>query len=95
VLLNKLCVYLKDCLDREDYNEMYPLMLKRLDDAQDQIRIEMAKGFESFFDQINDPWSSSLYTYTVKTIFIHLDDPNKNVKDAIYRVLQKAARVQT
>lgn len=55
----------------------------------------MAKGFESFFDQLKDPWSSSLYGYTVKTIFIHLDDSNKDVKDAIYKVLQKASRIQT
>jgi hypothetical protein len=29
---------------------MYPELLKRMDDAQDGIRIEMCKVFEVFFD---------------------------------------------
>ena len=54
-------------------------MLKRLDDAQDGIRIETCKAFEILFEMMSDPWSSSLYEYTVKNIFIHLDDPNQEI----------------
>ena len=28
---------------------------------------------------MEDPWSGSLYEYTVKNIFIHLDDPNQEI----------------
>ena len=38
-----------------------------------------------------DPWSSSLYSYTIKQIFIHIDDPNQQVQQAIVKVLEKAA----
>ena len=54
-------------------------MLKRLDDAQDGIRIETCKAFEILFEMMSDPWSGSLYEYTVKNIFIHLDDPNQEI----------------
>lgn len=41
-----------------------------------------------------DPWSSSLYEYTVKNIFIHLDDSNPEIQRAIRQVLVLAARIQ-
>ena len=52
-------------------------MLKRLDDAQDGIRIETAKTFELFFELLPEGWSNSLLDYCIKGIFIHLDDSNE------------------
>jgi hypothetical protein len=94
VLLKTLISYLSDTLDREDYINIYQELLKRLDDAQDGIRIETCKVFEVFFDHLPNPWSSSLYEYTVKNIFIHLDDQNEAIQKAIMAVLRKAVRVQ-
>lgn len=48
-----------------------------------------------FFDNIQDPWSSSLYEYTIKNIFVHLDDQNEEIQKAVVGVLRKASRVQT
>ena len=76
VFLRKLLIFLKGCADNEDLKTIYPELLKRLDDAQDGIRIETCKAFEVVFEMMEDPWSSSLYEYAVKNIFIHLDDPN-------------------
>jgi len=50
---------------------------------------------EVFFDMLPEMWSSSLYPYTVKAVFIHLDDPNEAIQEAITKVLKKAARCQT
>jgi hypothetical protein len=36
-----------------------------------------------------------LYSYTIKQIFIHIDDPNPVIQTAIVKVLEKASRVQT
>mmetsp|Transcript_882 Transcript_882/g.1328 ORF Transcript_882/g.1328 Transcript_882/m.1328 type:complete len:481 (+) Transcript_882:28-1470(+) len=77
VLLSKLMDFMGHDMDRESFNEIYPELLKRLDDAQDGIRIETCKAFEVFFDNLPSEWSSSLYPYTVKQIFIHIDDPNQ------------------
>ena len=95
VLLTKTMAYFGDEMEREAFNEIYPELLKRLDDAQDGIRVETCKGFEVFFTYLPDPWSSSLYPYTIKQIFIHIDDPNNAIQQAIVKVLEKAGRVQT
>lgn len=51
VLCRHLLTYLcpTSQFDREDYIHIYPELLKRLDDAQDGIRIETCKVFEVFF----------------------------------------------
>jgi dynein assembly factor 5 len=74
VFIRKMIEYLHEEFDGEDYKEIYPELLKRLDDSQDGIRIATAESFTVFFKYLPDPWSSSLYDYTIKTIFIHLDD---------------------
>jgi dynein assembly factor 5 len=74
VLIRKLIEYLHEVFDDEEYKEIYPELLKRLDDSQDGIRIATAETFQVFFRRLPDPWSTSLYEYTVKNIFIHLDD---------------------
>eukprot|EP00347_Sterkiella_histriomuscorum_P013730 403363587 len=95
VLIKKMIEYLHEVFDEEDYKEIYPELLKRLDDSQDSIRIETANTFKVFFTYLPDPWSSSLYDYTVKNIFIHLDDQNQDIQNVIMEVLKLAARVQT
>ena len=74
---------------------IYVELLKRLDDAQDQIRIETCLVLELFFQNIMNPWSSSLYEYTVKTIFVHLDDQNDKIQQAVISLLKEAMKVQT
>jgi dynein assembly factor 5, axonemal len=80
VFLKVLLQYLQPVLGYQELQEIYPELLKRLDDAQDGIRVETAKCFELFFDAMKDPWSSSLYDYTVKQVFIHLDDPSMEIQ---------------
>ncbi len=74
VLIKRMMEYLKEIMIDEDYKDIYPELLKRLDDSQDSIRIETANVLLVFFSQLQPDWSSSLYEYTVKNIFIHLDD---------------------
>lgn len=42
VLIKRMLEYLKDVFDDDDYKEVYPELLKRLDDSQDSIRVETA-----------------------------------------------------
>ena len=95
VFVRKIIEYLHEELESEDYKEIYPELLKRLDDSQDGIRIATAEAFCIFFKYLPNPWSVSLYDYTIKTIFIHLDDQNPQIQKAIRGVLLAAARVQT
>jgi len=45
VLIRRLIDYLSPHFDDEDYKEIYPELLKRLDDSQDGIRIATAETF--------------------------------------------------
>lgn len=74
VLVKHILAYIQANFGHEDYTAVYPELLKRLDDAQDGIRIETCRVLEVFFDGLDDPWSTSLYEYTVKNIFVHVDD---------------------
>lgn len=95
VTIRRMIEYLHDDFDHEDWKEVYPELLKRLDDSQDGIRIATAETFCVFFKYLPNPWSVSLYEYTIKNIFIHLDDQNPDIQKAIRGVLILAARVQT
>jgi len=79
VFIKRMLEYMHEVFDSEDYKEVYPELLKRLDDSQDGIRIATAEAFCVFFKYLPDPWSSSLYDYTIKNIFIHLDDQNADI----------------
>ena len=74
VLMKHILLFIQAQFCSDDYQAVYPELLKRLDDAQDGIRIENCRVLEIFFDGLPDPWSSSLYEYTIKNIFVHLDD---------------------
>lgn len=57
ILMRKTIGYIHKELNEDDFaiTEYYPELLKRLDDAQDGIRIETCKTFEVFFDTLKDP----------------------------------------
>ena len=77
----------------EDFKEVYPELLKRLDDSQDAIRLEAAKAFEAYFSYLPEDWAHNLFEYMVENIFIHLDDSEETIQVAIAEVLKKAAKV--
>lgn len=95
ILMRQIIEYVDEEIDYEDFKLVYPELLKRLDDSQDGIRIETCKTFESFFKVLPDPWSGALYEYTVKGVFIHIDDPSVKIQEAIIEVLKIAATKQT
>jgi hypothetical protein len=48
-LIEKVILVLNSELDGEELRQIYPFLLERLDDAQDQIRIEITKSLIAFF----------------------------------------------
>merc|ERR1719171_2313269 len=74
----------------EQLREVYPEMLKRLDDSNDKIRVVVCDALAVFFKCLPPKWSRSLYEYILRTLFVHLDDPNPEIQQGIYGVLETA-----
>lgn len=69
--------YLSEC---NVFRELYPELLKRLDDSNDVVRVAACKCFVSYFKALPAEWSGSLFRYIVSSLFIHLDDPERLVQ---------------
>ena len=57
ILIKRMIEYLHLVFDDEDYKEIYPELLKRLDDSQDGIRIATAETLKVFFKNLPEHWS--------------------------------------
>mmetsp|Transcript_21120 Transcript_21120/g.45100 ORF Transcript_21120/g.45100 Transcript_21120/m.45100 type:complete len:933 (+) Transcript_21120:93-2891(+) len=74
----------------DQLREVYPELLKRLDDSNDKIRVAVCEALVMFFKCLPPNWSRSLYEYILRTLFVHLDDPNLEIQQGIYAVLETA-----
>merc|ERR1719476_884295 len=77
-------------ISSEQLREVYPELLKRLDDSNDKIRAAVCEALTTFFRCLPPKWSRNLYEYILRTLFVHLDDPNPEIQQGIYGVLEAA-----
>jgi dynein assembly factor 5 len=93
------CLCLRVVFDRlrgafgpQAVGELYPLLIKRLDDSSDQIRIEACFVLAAFMAAVQaGAFSGTPLDYTLDVLFVHLDDPDPAVQDAVLRVVMQAA----
>merc|ERR1719478_982697 len=90
LVLACLLVDLQAVISADQLREVYPELLKRLDDSNDKIRAAVCEALSTFFKCLPPKWSRSLYEYILRTLFVHLDDPNPEIQQGIYGVLQDA-----
>jgi hypothetical protein len=92
-LTKYVLIFSNDRISREEILDFYPNLLKRLDDSQDANRIGISEVLRLFF-QINErvEVADSTYEYIISTCFIHLDDPNENVRNAVFEFLKEASK---
>merc|ERR1719240_744656 len=91
------CLVLKGTLNElqaeingEQLREIYPELLKRLDDSNDKIRVAICEALAFFFKCMPPKWSRSLFEYILRTLFVHLDDPSPEIQQGIYATLEEA-----
>ncbi|XP_022319894.2 dynein axonemal assembly factor 5-like [Crassostrea virginica] len=81
-------------LGQDRLHNMYPDLLKRLDDSSDEVRITVSKTFLAYFDCFMNGYDVSLYRAHLEAIYkgllIHLDDSEPKIQEAILEVLKKA-----
>ena len=74
---------------------MHDFLLKRLDDSQDSIRIEVCEALKVFFKLLKADFKMETYEKIVRTLFLHYDDPSTNIRQSVEAVLKVAAKVHS
>lgn len=74
-------------LGQDRLHNMYPDLLKRLDDSSDEVRITVSKTFLAYFDCFENGYDVTLYRAHLEAIYkgllVHLDDPEQKIQEAI------------
>ncbi|XP_033749456.1 dynein assembly factor 5, axonemal-like [Pecten maximus] len=82
-------------LELDRLHNMYPELLKRLDDSDDEIRITVAKTWLGYLGSFDGRYDAAMYKAHVEAIYkgllVHLDDPDARIQKAILEVLSSAA----
>ena len=89
-----LAMLLERCGDRltdEHRRYVYPELLKRMDDSRDEIRVTCAGVIAAFFRAMPWDYDETNVGYLLKGFLIHMDDPNRDVQEAVCQALEVAA----
>ncbi|XP_062607964.1 dynein axonemal assembly factor 5-like [Saccostrea cucullata] len=84
-------------LGQDRLHNMYPDLLKRLDDSSDEVRVTVSKTFLAYFDCFENGYDVTLYRAHLEAIYkgllVHLDDPEQKIQEAILEVLKKSGSI--
>ena len=95
-LLKQLLTTTFDTIKYDNMAEIYSTILKRLDDSQDANRILTCDVLIIFMKiGIRLNMSESIYEYMISNSFIHLDDPNEKVREAVANYLVESSKIHT
>eukprot|EP00597_Dinobryon_sp_UTEXLB2267_P018080 CAMPEP_0201114058 /NCGR_PEP_ID=MMETSP0812-20130820/78180_1 /ASSEMBLY_ACC=CAM_ASM_000668 /TAXON_ID=98059 /ORGANISM="Dinobryon sp., Strain UTEXLB2267" /LENGTH=977 /DNA_ID=CAMNT_0047377649 /DNA_START=1245 /DNA_END=4175 /DNA_ORIENTATION=+ len=72
--------------------EVYPKLIARLDDSNDAVRISVCGTLQMFLQCAHKScFTGTVIDYMLDQLFIHLDDPDPNIQQAVYPVIVVAA----
>ena len=75
-------------LGEEAVQDLYPDLMKCLDDSCNSVRFEACETLLHFFKcSIKSNFHGTMLLYITENLFIHLDDPNPAFKEKIFHVL--------
>ena len=74
--------------------DLYPKLLKRLDDSVDDIRKSSCGMLKSFLlCAAPECYRGTMIDYTLDQLFVHLDDPDAEIQAAVAEVIIAAAQI--
>jgi len=85
---------LPGALGEEPVHQLYPELLKCLDDSSDEVRFAVCGTLKAFL--LAAPVShfkGTLFDYLVDQLLIHLDDPDLSIQKAVLEILVVAFRI--
>uniref|UniRef100_T1JE66 ABC transporter domain-containing protein n=1 Tax=Strigamia maritima TaxID=126957 RepID=T1JE66_STRMM len=96
-VLERLFVLCRGHFDLHRLHNIYPQLLKRMDDAKDDIRVCATHVFRAYFAAFEGNFETHLYRAhieeTYSGLLLHLDDPLPKVQYAVLDLLIEAADI--
>ncbi|OWZ19534.1 hypothetical protein PHMEG_0006218 [Phytophthora megakarya] len=87
--LQYLFVALPGCLGEEPVHQLYAEILKRLDDSNDTVRKAACQTFTTFLRAApKEHFRGTIIDYTLDCLFVHLDDSEPDIQEAVFEVLK-------
>lgn len=90
-------------LDEESVRSIYPELLKRMDDSNNQVRFAILPAFQSLFiafkaqhDErvgLGHGWDTMAFSMVLKGLLLHMDDQDADLGTAIAETMQQALLV--
>lgn len=65
------------------WRNIYPELLKRLDDSENEVRIVACRTFSIFISAMPDALDTSTIQHMATNLLLHMDDADGNVQDAV------------
>ncbi|KAG6974883.1 hypothetical protein JG687_00000115 [Phytophthora cactorum] len=88
--LQYLFVALPGCLGEEPVHQLYAEILKRLDDSNDTVRKAACQTFTTFLKAApKEHFRGTIIDYTLDCLFVHLDDSEPDIQEAVFKVLKE------
>lgn len=72
--------------------KVYPELVKRLDDASDDVRMGACAALVAFWEATPADYCDANSEYCAAGVVVHMDDPDARMQEAACRVLEAAAR---
>ncbi|CAM9572924.1 unnamed protein product, partial [Choristocarpus tenellus] len=87
--LKMLFSMLPGALGEEPVRQIYPELLKRLDDSNDLVRRSVCTTMEAFF-KATPPQNirGTILEYSCEQLLVHLDDEDEAMQDAVFSLLK-------
>ncbi|XP_045066863.1 dynein axonemal assembly factor 5-like [Coregonus clupeaformis] len=95
--LSTLLKLIGPSLHPDALNNIYPEVLKRLDDSSEEVRGVALRALGLWLASLGKDYNSQLYSQHLEVLFqqllLHLDDPNSRVQDTVLEVLKTCSGV--
>ena len=90
--LSTIFEMLPGAFGEEPIRQLYPELLKRLDDSSDEVRISVCTCFIHFFHCTSPvSFAGGILDYTLDQLMIHLDDPDATIQNEVSKVVKEAS----
>lgn len=86
---------LKRKFDNDIALKLYPDLIKRLDDSNDEVRLGICQALQHFWlAPIGDAFHATAIEYMLDCLLVHMDDTNKQIQESVLSVLIALTEIQ-